>query len=215
MEADDVHLTVLGGWSDKTYTSLRDYAMTHDMSDPEHYAYMCSKMDVDNYIDFFIAQIWCANTDVGNVKYFINPDGKWSWILYDTDCGFGHASYNRFRVNLGTSSIGSADISCRTFAVRMMENPEFREKFLTRLAWQMNTIWTEENVIGRIDEIQAMIIGDMEKECSRWKQSYDSWLDSVEHLRNFARERNGYMLQQLQSFFGLSDEQMRAYGFDV
>ena len=215
MEAEDVHLTVLGGWSDSTYVALRNYAMNHDMSDPEHYAYMCSQMDIDSYIDFFIAEIWVANTDLGNVKYFIGPDGKWTWILYDTDISMGSAKTDRLVVNLGNAGIGGADSTCRTFAVRMMKNPEFREKFITRLAWQMNNVWTEENVVGRIDEIQGMIIGDMEKECRRWKVSYDYWLGCVDHLRDYARDRNGYMLTQIQDFFDLTDAEMRQYGFQV
>lgn len=215
MAPEDVHLTELGGWFDKTYLSLRNYAMNNDLSIQENYEYMCSQMDVDNYIDFFIAEMWIANTDNGNVKYFISPEGKWTWILYDTDISFGDPSDDRVTNNLKESGIGGNDITCRTFAVRMLENPEFRDQFLRRMAWQMNNLWTEENVIARIDEIQAMIIGDMEKECLRWGTSYQSWLGSVEHLRTFARERNGYMLQHIQEYFGLTDRQMRDYGFDI
>ncbi len=215
MAPEDVHLTELGGWYDKSYIALRNFVMKNDMSIQENYDYVCSQMDVDNYIDFFAAEMWIANRDNGNVKYFISPEGKWTWIFYDTDISFNDASEDRVEHNLKSSGIGSNDITCRTFAVRMLENPEFKEKFLTRLAWQMNNLWTEENIITRIDEIEAMIIGDMEKECRRWGTSYQAWLGSVEHLRTFARERNAYMLQHIREYFGLSSQQMRSYGFQV
>jgi len=215
MAPEDVHLTELGGWYDKSYIALRNFVMKNDMSIQENYDYVCSQMDVDNYIDFFAAEMWIANRDNGNVKYFISPEGKWTWIFYDTDISFNDASEDRVEHNLKSSGIGSNDITCRTFAVRMLENPKFKEKFLTRLAWQMNNLWTEENIIARIDEIEAMIIGDMEKECRRWGTSYQAWLGSVEHLRTFARERNAYMLQHIREYFGLSSQQMRSYGFQV
>ena len=138
-----------------------------------------------------------------------------SWILYDTDYTFGNVGSNRLAINLATGDLGSADATCQTLAVRLMKNSEFRDKFLSRLAWQMNNLWTEENVIGRSDEIQSLIIGDMEKECRRWNQTYDHWIKSVEHMRDFARNRNGIMLTQIRNYFYLTDAEMRAYGFQV
>lgn len=215
MDAEDVHLTKLGGWSDKTYIALRDYVLKNDMSDPECYAYVCSQMDIDNYIDFFAAEMWIANTDNGNVKYFISPEGKWTWIFYDTDISFGDAEEDRVSHNLSNKALGKQDVTCKTFAVCLMDNPDFRDRFLTRLAWQMNNLWTEENIIARIDEIESLIIGDMEKECDRWNTRYSSWQKNVEHLRQFARERNTYMLQHIQEYFELTDRQMRQYGFEI
>jgi hypothetical protein len=79
----------------------------------------------------------------------------------------------------------------------------------------MNTIWTEENIVGRINEIEAKIIADMHKETARWYGTFDEWANEVEALRQYARERNGYMLQHVQDYFSLSDKEMRSYGFNV
>ena len=46
-------------------------------------------LDIDNYIDYHIAQIYYSNTDWpgNNTKIWRsrNNDGQWRWILYDTD----------------------------------------------------------------------------------------------------------------------------------
>ena len=89
--------------------------------------------------------------------YLFCPEGKWTWIFYDTDISFGDAEDDRVSHNLSNKALGKQDVTCKTFAVCMMENPDFRDCFLTRLAWQMNNLWTEENVIARIDEIESMI----------------------------------------------------------
>ena len=88
-------------------------------------------------------------------------------------------------------------------------------QLLTRFAWHMNNVWTEEKVLARIDEYEARIAEDMEKDCKRWYQNYGIWTKSVEELRNFARNRNAYLLQYIQDYFDLSDAQMREYGFAV
>jgi hypothetical protein len=212
--ADTVTIVEYAGWSNPEYRELVDYVLDHDMSVQEHYDYVCSQIDVDNYIDFYIAQMWIANTDNGNVKYFRIGDGKWTWFFYDTDLSMKNTNHNSVYWNL-INGHDRSDYIGRTFAAKMLSHPEFREKFLTRMAWQMNHIWTEENVLNRISEIEAMILPVMERECKRWNVSYDDWRTSVEEMQHFAANRNQNMLEYIQNFFVLSDKEMRAYGFDV
>ena len=213
-EPENMEVVYPSDGRNEDYWELINFVRTHDMSVPENYAYVCTKMDVDNYIDFLIAQMWIANTDLpGNIKFFQNPEGKWTWILFDADISVIDASADRVTFVFEGPQDDEGDIIERIFAVELIKNPEFREKFFTRMAWQMNTIWTEENVLGRINEIAGMIAPDMEKECDRWSDSYASWEHQLDVLRQFAKERNGYILQHIQSYFRLTDAQMRDYGF--
>lgn len=213
--ADALSVVKGGGWADPSYIDFAEYAADHDMTELEHYEYVSSRIDVDNYIDFIIAEMWMSNTDNGNVKYFLSPEGKWTWILYDTDFALLEYKNNPFPNYLLPTQIGAQDTTSKTFAAKMIKNEEFRDKFLSRMAWQMNTIWTEENINARIDEICALIGEDMPKECERWNDTMKSWNESIEEMRTFAAERNGYMLEFCQKFFNLSDKEMRSYGFDM
>lgn len=213
--ADTVTIVEYAGWTNAEYRELVDYVLEHDMSVQEYYDYVCSQIDVDNYIDFYIAQMWVANTDNGNVKFFRIGDGKWTWFFFDTDLSLKETDHNSVYWNLTTDGLDRSDYIGRTFAAKMLSNDAFREKFLTRLAWQMNNIWTEENVINRINEIEAMILPVMERECERWECSYYDWQANLKEMRYFAQNRNRYMLTYIQNFFVLSDEEMRSYGFDV
>jgi hypothetical protein len=214
-EASGVTMTKLLGMENQEYLDLLTFTANNDMRIQENYDYVCSKINVQNYLDFYIAEMWIANTDNGNVRYFMDEEGKWTWILYDTDISLMDSSLDRVAANLNDFNIGPGDFACRTFAVKLLKHPEFRDQFLRRMAWQMNTIWTEDNVIGRINEIEALLIADMPKETDRWVGTYEDWLANVERLRKFARERNDYMLEHIQAYFKLSDAQMRAYGFDI
>lgn len=215
VESDTVTIVKYGGWTSNEYRALLNSAVNRDMTVQENYDWLCSQIDIDNYIDFIIAEMWIANTDNGNVKYYKNAEGKWTWFLYDTDLSLSEAALNSVQRYLSRNGIGASDTTCKTFAARLIHNKDFRDKFLTRLAWQMNNIWTEENLLARIDEIEAIIEPDMAKECERWGTSYASWQNSVGIVRLFSEKRNGYMLNHIQNYFSLTDEEMRSYGFQV
>lgn len=212
---EDVVLCETEGFNSNAYRSLIKYAMNHDMNDPAHYEYVCSQINVDNYIDYMAAQIWIGNKDNSNVRFFKTTEGKWTWILYDTDLSFSTPSFDSVANHLNKNAIGDKDWTSKTLAVCLMNNPQFKEQFLRRLAWQMNHIWTEEHVNARIDQIQAMIAPDMVKDCQRWGRSYSHWEQSVASLRTFAQSRNDYLLPYIRDYFGLSQAQMASYGFPV
>ena len=118
---------------------------------------ICSnKITRVNYIDFFIAQTWISNSDVmDNVKFFKNDEGKWTWILYDIDLGF------RKRYEDTVSSLlyqDGAHLLPTVLAISLLDNPDYREFFLTRFAWHLENIWNEENIIARVDEIDDSLL---------------------------------------------------------
>ena len=64
-------------------------------------------MDVRNFINFWIHQIFYANHDVrGNIRFWKSDslDNKFRWIVYDTDLGFGPNRVNRDLLKDFTSS---------------------------------------------------------------------------------------------------------------
>lgn len=211
--AETVTLAEWAGTYCTEYQELLKYARNHDLAEQEHYDYVCSQIDVDNYIDYMVAQIWLGNIDNGNVKYFKTPEGKWTWILFDTDLSMLDVRFNSVKDHLNWNIAGGRDFTSKTLALELMAHPEFRDKFLKRLAWQMNHVWTEENVCAKVDEIEALIETDVVKDCQRWQHSYNQWRKNVDALRSFARNRNKYLVGYIQSYFALSDEEMAEYGF--
>jgi len=99
--------------------------------------------------------------------------------------------------------------------IRLMKNPDFQDKFMRRMAWQLKNVWTEENVVNRVNELQAMLQKDMAKECRRWGGSVNKWEEKLQALRDFAAQRTKYVLDDLQDYFNFSNQKMRDYGFEV
>ena len=77
--------------SGKHYQRMLRYIREHDLAKPEHYQWVASQMDINNFMDYQVAQIYCDNTDAGgNIRYWRpkRPGGRWRWIMFDMDWGF-------------------------------------------------------------------------------------------------------------------------------
>ncbi len=212
---EDVVLTGANGIDKLEYKNLVNYAHSHDLSVQEYYDHVCAQIDVENYIDYIVAQIYIGNSDNGNIRYFKTPDTKWTWIMYDTDYGFADASYNSVSDHLNPNGTGANNAFSTKLINALLKNPEFKEKFIRRIAWQINNVWTKDNVWARIDELESLIKEDMKKDCTRWDRSYSTWQSHVQTLRNFVVWRNQNLPKYVKSYFGLTTAQMQEYGFNV
>lgn len=213
VRADSVVLTDRNGYECPEYMELFNYAVTHDLSQPEHYAYICQMMDVDEYIDVMVAQMCIGNHDNGNVKFFRYEGGKWTWAFFDTDHGLTNVAYHSPGEHLSPGGTGFINDISTHLINALMRNKEFKDKFLTRMAWQLNNIWTPENINARIDYLESLVKADMVKDYIRW--GYDPAIRQrhIDSLRAVANGRRDVMIGYVQSYFDLSDDQMRSYGF--
>lgn len=213
--AAEVTLCEANGSDSPEYMALMAYVKSHDLSKQEYYDYVCSQIDVENYIDYILAEIYVANSDNGNIKFFKTAAGKWTWILYDTDYGFADAGTNTFVTHLNPGGTGHANAFSTALINGLLRNPDFKEQFLRRLAWQIDYIWTEENVNARLDELLALMGTEMVRDQDRWFRHAGSWEYHMEFLRTYAAARNTKIVQFAKEYFGLTDAQMREYGFHV
>ena len=214
-DVEDVDFTLQAGNSSAEYRALRSYAIQHDLKEQAHYDYVCSQMDVANYMDYMITQMWIGNGDRGNVKFFKTSSTPWTWALYDTDVSMFDPANNPLPKFIGSGLLKSDDTHSIILLNCLLENSQFKDTFLRRMAYQMNTVWNETVVTARIDDFCQLLEPEIEKECSRWGQSVTRWEENVQVLRTFAAQRNGHLLKYIQDFFGLTTQQMRDYGFEV
>ncbi|ASB49424.1 CotH kinase family protein [Alkalitalea saponilacus] len=217
-----VQLYVIEGDSDH-YNNVISFIENNDIKEIEDYKYVQTKIDIENFIDYNITQIFIRNTDwPGNNNLFwrVNSnlsegsisDGKWRWILFDTDFGFGLSgganavAHNTllFAIAEGTTVWPNPEWS--TFLLRsLLQNEHFRIAFLNRFADLLNTYFREERVISVIDEIKAYLESDFQNHIDRWGfiASLAEWEVKTDVMRSFAVNRPAYQKQHLKSFFGI------------
>ncbi|MBK7873101.1 MAG: CotH kinase family protein [Saprospiraceae bacterium] len=196
--------------SARHYRKMLDFITNNSLRESANYAYVQTLMDVDNFMNYQIAQIYFDNQDAGgNIKYWRprTRDGRWRWILYDTDWGFGlhdGLAYKNNSLAFHTEPDGPSwpNPSWTTFLLRkLLENPEFERKFVTRFADHLNTTFHSGGVEYKIEELYQNLLPEMGRHLKRWNMNEEEWRVEVNRLRIFARERPYYTRLHLMDRF--------------
>lgn len=197
------------------FRSVLDYIKKHDLSIDEYYEHVKTLIDVDNFIDYQIAVIYAANTDNGNIKFWRerSPGSKWRWILFDFDMAFRRVDHDTVSHVFNPEGTGAGRMFSTTIQMGLLRNDEFRDKFLRRFAYHLNNTFQTEHVISVIDTLASGIEPEIQRNFKKWTGSYSLWKDCVKKLKDFVKDRPYYVKMHIQQYFGLTDDQMREYGF--
>ncbi|MFU8794286.1 MAG: lamin tail domain-containing protein [Dethiobacteria bacterium] len=199
--------------SNEHYLEMLDFVRNNNMAVEDNYNYIKTQMDVTNYIDALIAQIYFAQTDQGNIRYWReqSPDGKWRWIVYDLDWGFwpGHLNNNTLASMTNPAGTGAWNNISTTLTVKLLDNDHFRNEFISRFAYHLNHTFEPGLVIGQIDQLAANIEDEMPNQIERWGGSMDRWYREIDSMREFARKRPAVVIEHIKQKFKLSEEDMQ------
>jgi hypothetical protein len=179
-----------------------------------------SVADTQNYTDYIISQIFVANTSWGhNIGLFRShiPGNRWRWLLHDYDRGFnlenvGDNGMNWFTATNGAE--GSNPVWGTLFLRRMLQNNDFKERFITRFADHLYITYNPETINRRVDLHANWIRTEMPNQVERWLGTTSSygdaipsiafWENEVDKLKQFGQLRNGFLFNDLANYFGLA-----------
>ena len=175
----------------------------------ENYAYLTSQIDVTSLMDWYICRSYVGDKDIANIRRFRSSesDNLWHWMYFDLDWSLWHTTDKPLTSILNSSGGDQTPIKA------VLANATGRDAFLKRYAELMGSILNEEYIIGIIDSIASDIESEMARDRERWGYSLTSWENAVEKLRNYVRDgaRTKRVLDDLQSYFSLTDDQMTSY----
>jgi len=196
------------------YEEMMSFVEANALASEENYAVVTTMMDVEQYLDYVIFQIYYANTDWpgNNIAWWRSrdADGRWRWILYDTDFGLGlMESYLHNTLSFALEPNGP-DWPNPPYATlllrRLMENHEFKQRFINRFADHLNTSLLPSRALAVTDQLAAAIQPEIERHMLRWNTSVEVWEDNMATIRQFLELRPEWMRWYLTSYFGLGDE---------
>jgi hypothetical protein len=179
---------------------------TRDLSNQSNYNAVAAVMDIDNFTDMIITEIYDRNTSIDHNIMAWKPKGKgkWKWILMDLDRGFFSAEDQNINDYLAVNEWPFGDL----FA-----NADYKKYFTQRLADHLYTTFNAQRMLKRIDYHQQLIEAEIPRHVARWlgttssygdaMPSVDYWYQEVDKLRNFALARPAAVLANLESY-GLS-----------
>lgn len=197
--------------SSKKYSDLLNYVTSHDMTKTESYNHVKNEMNIDSYIDFWVAENWVTNNDIVNTRFYWHPNvnnGKINMIFYDLDFAMWNHNTNYYAFSTNPNGMSRLNVST-TLMRALMQNSEFKNDYKERVCYQYKNIWNEKNVLNKIDEIYNDLKPEMERNQLRWSQTMKNWEDEVEYLRDYTKKRESYFKSTTKSFFKMSDKEMK------
>ncbi len=207
-----------------------DYVkLTQNLND---YNYIKRHMDVENYIDYFLTEVYFANDDwlENNIRvwrfksenyasYDSAPlDGKWRWLVFDLDSImglFGSSDYDADTLSLATNEVMGKGTWATEMIRNLLKHEDFRISFINRYADLLNTTFETSRVLGIVEKFKDTYKPEIQMHALRWggkndkggKPAFENlqvWGKNVETLEIFARNRADFSRQHFIKKFGLS-----------
>ncbi|MBP5782756.1 MAG: CotH kinase family protein, partial [Bacteroidales bacterium] len=200
------------------FLSLIDWVYEADLSDTSSYNYMCDKINIDNFIDYQIFEIFIANLDwpANNMRCWQKDDnGEWRWIFYDGDAGMIDLKFDAFTNALYNDSTPgtwpSSNTQSTLFLRKLIENDTFKVNFINRFNNLLSTTFQYDSISPYIAECSGLIENEIQGQLYRFNKpaSYDSWLDAIDDTYNFIQSRAKDVSEQIIELWGgISDKQL-------
>lgn len=227
-------VTILHGSGSTDYGSNKEYkAMIKKIkasdpaNNPEDLQYILDNVDVDNYLEYMALEMFFGNSDIGNIRFYkTGQEGsKWKWIIYDLDYGLYNSEFNSPKSYTKSTGMGQQKID-NTIFLKLLEVPEYKDKFLRKLGDIFQTLTTE-NMLSVLEPLVKQLDPEMTVHFARWAEEHDQfvitewptssdaayryWQSRIERLRNVIKKRPNKLWGFIKEEFSLSDAQMLDY----
>ncbi len=199
--------------SNKDFVSLRSYAKNNDLTTKEAYDYINSKLDVDNYIDYYILQYVTCNYDLQNIRMYNNKkidNGKIKLIVYDNDYALRTDSGAYFMDYL-LNPYFLKPLPDMSLLDGMIKNKDFRKRFLERISYFYKNVWTKEHINKTYDYLYNSIEKEMVRDAARWGNNYNTFKSSANSMKNIALNKVNRIPSYTRTYFKLTQEEYNEY----
>jgi hypothetical protein len=212
------------------YLNMLAYLASH-ATDNNIYDYMNTQMDIESYIDYMASQIYLSADDWpgNNIRYWKSNTGRynrWRWVCYDMDQVVRSNNTRWNSILLATTPYNGNNWPNPPWSVVLFNNllkgARFRNEFLQRITFLMNTSFSPEHIIHVVDSLQNKIRDEMPYHIQRWggqlvadplreswilplPGSMEAWENYVQVMRNFAVSRPDTTINMLRRYFKLSN----------
>ncbi|MCO5234576.1 MAG: CotH kinase family protein [Chitinophagales bacterium] len=200
-------------WNNTSYNQLLRFIEKNSLESNVNYDYVKSQIDIDNYIDYTIAEQFINNYDwpANNMAFWREKNnGKWRWVLYDLDAGFGNPDYNMLSHSIkNDSSITWPNTPYSTFLFRnLLMNYSFREQYLNRYDELLNNDFNIDIMKSKLEAVKSLYEPEVPSHILRWNfpKSVDNWEEDIQNdLISFLERRPCAVNTQVKIFFGIDD----------
>ncbi|MDQ3191160.1 MAG: CotH kinase family protein [Bacteroidota bacterium] len=196
------------------FFEMHDIIKRTDPNDSDYLKIVSEKLDIENFTDYMLSQIYYGNDDwiddtspCNNIRFWRSQNGgKWRYAHFDLDKGLGGKRRLADVNNLAMvhNPIGP-NIHSDMFKY-LLKNQNFREYFINRYADIMNTIFQPKNMEMIAHEMRDEIDPFMHRHFEKWDGSYDKWLNEIDEMLEFNKQRLSIARMHIQKEFSLQKQ---------
>lgn len=210
----------------EAFFELESFMSIHNLSQPERFAEVEEMIDVNQWLNYYIVQIYLSAYDwpANNMELWRDrKGGKWRFLLYDLDAttnyGFWSQSFAQTNTLEFATSANGPDWpngpSSTLFLRRLLENIFFRNEFIQRTCTYMNTIYHPQRVNRFTDSLVQILEPEMPRHISRWQgfdhlgwgnpsgSSINQWKNYINTFKSFFIQRPNSIRNHINSKFNL------------
>jgi len=212
VSVDNKNFSRSGSYDD--FAEIYHFIKDSNLSNPNNYNFIKNRLDIDSFIDYYIAEMYFANYDWPGTNYLVwNGTGKqkkYKPLFYDIDAGWHNPDMNMFEhTNQLENENWPNPKSMNLFQQGLFSNDEFKNKFINRAIVLLENDFRFNRIKLKIDTFLTAYGSEIDNNILRFgfPESKEIWLNSVEnYLTDFAAERECYFRKQMKEFFNLGDE---------
>ena len=192
------------------FLELKTYIDENDLSLPEHYNYVKTKLDIDNFITYHIVQLFFNNQDWpgNNCKIWNYNNSKWRFLFFDLDGTFS----NDFTVEKNMfEHIMQADgpkwpnpPNATLFFRKLIQNQSFKTEFIEKYIYLLENNLSYKTLKNNYDVLMSNIPNHYIEHQARWLNllSFEEWQYQLENnILKFYEERQCYVNFHLEKTF--------------
>ncbi len=205
------------------------WAASADMTDEANYKKLCDSMDIQSLMDYVTVETYINNNDWANGSSnnwmvwhsrTVNPelpkaDGKWRFILYDTEFSTGLYGNDKTVCGydlLNNMSAGDEDFNIPNIVRNLCKNDEFRQTFYVNYLRIMETCFDSKLVDQKTDEYAAAYGDAVKATFARFGMDWAAWSfdNEVEQFKYYFNRRPKYAKRFLNTFCDVQENEIGA-----
>ncbi len=225
IDKDDTVVIKNGGIEEGTSEDITEFddfcnwAEAADLTDEANYQKVCDTIDIESFMDYVAVETYICNSDWAPT-YLNNfilwksrtvndsipySDGKWRFVLYDTDnsAGLYRSTESSYSYDMLSNLYDTARY-CNYLAVfyNLMNNQDFRDRFYENYTDVIDNCFETSKVTAKIDQYvsdyREATLATHKRFDFRWYMSYD---DELNYFRAFFNNRPAYARMYLDRFY--------------
>ena len=223
---DIEHVNLIWAWNPfadcgtiSHFLALFHWMEEADLSTPEAYDYVKTKIDIDNFIDYQIFELFAENKDwpANNMRCWQVDDGKWRWIFFDGDACVCWMTFTAFdNAGYDGEETWPSNWKATLFFRRLLENEDFLRQFKGRFYDLLNTTFSYEVTRPIFEGIKMAIENEVPYQSGRFgfPVNMDKWNEDMGNVNWFLRRRAEYiqvLIDELEGVDAYEGESLSCY----